>query len=137
MCATSPLERLDLRETSPTDTVFYPDLVEVDFVLSSSADSDSANPSSRGQTTLASSSDTSNDTHVSASGVIWAASASGKREDITWTVFPSSGLLPPGKRCVRLKDDGTTFGDESAPVDVVKHFPGLMILWNRVYGLFQ
>lgn len=108
MCVTSPLESLYLRETNPSDIVFYPDLVEVDFVLSFSGDSDSANPSSSGETSLASSSDTNNDTDVSASGVIWASSASGKREDIIWTVFPSSGLLLPGERWVYLADNGTT-----------------------------
>lgn len=74
-------EVLDLRLTEYPEVVYSPDLIEADVMLEF----------------VAGDFESGSDFNIE-DGVAWTASVLEESTEITWTVFPSTGLLFPGQR---------------------------------------
>lgn len=114
-CADGDAAALHLDRPSDSNETFFPDMLEGDLVLSYNVPASSSAMTSPSDTGISISSNVGGE-HAegsainiqdgSRSGVIWIVSAmpqlfTSGASMMSWTIFPSSGLLLPGKRCVR------------------------------------
>ena len=75
----------------PPSTSYYPDLLEADNFVHLNVDEAGRSLTPASLTATAKS-------RLTSGGIMWNMSAMFNDENITWTVFPSVGLLRPGER---------------------------------------